>query len=510
MADYYFDQEAADRAIDFFPLFLRHVKGPLAGQPFELLDFQKQIIGDLFGWKRADGTRRYRTAFIEIPRKNGKSTFAAGIALYMLMCDGEEGAEVYSAASTREQASLVYDVALQMCRQDDKIKEAVKLRPSRKLIEFPAANSYYKAIPAEAAGAHGYNAHAIIFDELHTQPNRELWDVLTTSTGARKQPLTVAITTAGHDRSSICYELHRKALSILAGETKDDTFYPVVFSASDADDWTSEEVWRKANPAIGSGVSLDYLATECEKAKANPAYENTFRNLHLNQWTEQEVRWLPMHKWDECAGSIPSDVEQWFAGMDLAESRDVPALVLAGKKGDKVYIKPFLFTPQEPNSQRAEQDKRQLMNWAAMGFVETLPGDIILNRDLVPRVFQVLREYGVKRLAIDPWRAKEFVSALVDMGYPEEHIVKFPQTITQMNEPTRALLDHVTSRRLVHDGNECLRWMASNVVVVRDSNGNIKPAKDKSQDKIDGIVAAIMAIREALVPEPEAPMPVIY
>lgn len=495
---------------EFFEVCLKHGTGSHAGQPFYLLPWQKQVIYDLFGTFHPDTKlRRYTTSYIEVPRKNGKSQFAAGIALWLLCGDGEAGAQVYSAAFTLKQASLVFAMASQMVLADGALSDLLKVRKNSRTIYYDDKGSFYRAIPRDDKDAHGLNAHGIIFDELHNQPDRKLWDTLQTSRGMRTQPMTIAITTAGHDRSSICYELHKQSKGILSGEIKDESFYPVIFAADAGDDWQDPETWKKANPSIGQTVRLDFLDQECERAKLTPSYENTFRNLYLNQWTEQEVRWLPMTAWDACKGEIPDDLE-WYAGLDLAESQDISALVLAGKKDEKVYIKPFFFTPEVTNDRRSESDKKQVHNWVIQGLIDTVPGDIMLNKDMVPKIMEILEQYNVRRLTMDPWRSKEFVSGLTDCGFPEDRIIKFPQTMNHFAEPTRKMLDMVLTKKLVHDGNEVLRWMGSNVVVIQDANGNSRPAKDKSQDKIDGIVAAIMAIREAIAPEPEGPMPVIY
>lgn len=467
------------------------------------------MLRDLFGWKRQDGTRRYRTAYIEIPRKNGKTLLAAGIALYLLIADGEEGAEVYSAASTRDQASLCYDAALQMVRADDVLAAAIQTRPSVKRLNYLKRNGTYRAIPAEAAGAHGFNASGIIFDELHTQPDRELWDVLTTSTGARRQPLTVAITTAGHDRSSICWELHQKAVSILEGNMTDDSFYPVLYSAEIADDWTNEDVWRKANPSLGEAVTLDYLRTECDKAKQSPAYENTFRNLHLNQWTEQAIRWIPMHAWDECGGDISSDGE-WFAGVDLAASRDVNSLVLTKTVGEEVHLKSWFWAPIDSVDQRSHQDRRQVRNWMEAGLIRSTPGSTTDYATIRRDIMEILQSHDVASLAYDPWNATDFMQQLVAAGLDEAKCVKFPQTLAQFAEPTRRFDELIAGRQLKHDRSPVLRWMAGNATVYIDGSGNMRPDKARSQDKIDGIVAAIMALREAMVSSKLGSMPVIY
>ena len=281
--EFHFDENAANIAVLFFERFLHHSKGEWAGRPFQLEQWQKdQVIRPLFGWKRADGTRRYRRAYIEIPRKNGKSTLGAAIALALLYIDSEPGAEVYSAASDREQAAIVFNEARAMVETSPELLRRSK--PFRRSIVVPGTRSSYRVLSADAPHQHGLNAHGIVFDELHTQPDRELWDVLNTSTGARRQPLVVMLTTAGYDRESICWEQHEYARQILQGIVQDDSFFACIYGAEESDDWLDPATWRKANPNLGVTISLDYLEGEARRAQISPAYQNTFRRLHLNQW----------------------------------------------------------------------------------------------------------------------------------------------------------------------------------------------------------------------------------
>jgi phage terminase large subunit-like protein len=299
-SDFYFDRQAALDAIEFFPSCLRHIKGEWAGQPIELADWQKvRVIGPLFGWKRkSDGTRRYRTAYVEIGRKNGKSTLASGIGCYLLFCDHEPGAEVYSAAADREQASIVFDAAREMIEASSHLIGRCKVY--RRKITYK--HNFWRVLSADVATKHGLNPHAILFDELHTQPNRRLWDVLSTGQGARRQPLLFAMTTAGYDRTSICWETHNYALKVMAGIIPDDSFLGVIFAADPDDDWKSEATWAKANPNMGISPKIEFLRAECKKAQEIPAQENVYKRLYLDLWTEQATRWIPMDKWDECHG----------------------------------------------------------------------------------------------------------------------------------------------------------------------------------------------------------------
>lgn len=495
---YVFDEQAAQRAVDFFPDCLVHVKGELAGQPFHLLPWQTAILRDLFGWKRQDGTRRYRKCYIEIPRKNGKSTFAAGVAIYLLLCDKEQGSEIYSAASTRDQASLVYGMASSMLKHSKTLLKHVTIRDSTKRILHKRSDSFYRAISADAEGAHGFNGHGIIFDEVHTQPNRELWDVLDTSTGARRQPLTIAITTAGHDRDSICWELHQYAQGVKDGSIKDDAFYPVLYSADVDDDWKDERVWEKANPCLDASLSRDYLREQCKRAEEQPSFENTFRRLHLNQWTEQENRIIQMDKWDRCRRDItPADYfgRQCYGGLDLSSTRDATAFCLVFPEDDGgVAVLPWFWIPRDNIDMRAGADQRQLRNYAAQGHIEMTDGNEVDVLYLASRIVEVCQDYDVRHIGYDPWNSTGVTQLMMDQGLPEHVLLKMPQSFSTYNEPFKRLLTLIGNQKFRHDGNTVLRWMASNVAHKEDPSGNIRPDKGKSADKIDGICATLMGM----------------
>lgn len=496
-----FSNEHADRAERFFASELRFVEGAKAGQPFTLQPWQAKIVRDLFGWIRDDGSRKYRTAYIEIPRKCGKSTLAAGLALYMLLCDREHRPQVYSAAGDRGQARIVFNAARAMVEANERLGERAELRQYE--IRGRRNGGWYEALSAEAYTKHGLSASGIIFDELHVQPNRELWDVLTTSTGARSQPLTVAITTAGYDRSSICWEMHQRAVAALQEPDSDPYFYPVIYGAESDEDWTAEATWYKANPNLGISLSIEYLREKCNEAQKNPAAENTFRNLHLNQWTQQAVRWLPMRQWDECETEFTAaemEHQPCWAGLDLAATRDVNAFVLVFRPTDNRYrILPFFWAPAELVDARGEQDRRRVMNWAKQGFVTLTPGNIVDYEVIAQDIAALCERFGVQQIAYDPWGpAVSLTQRLEQFGISPGCFIKFVQTISNFAAPTKELETLVADNRFEHDGNPLLRWMAENVVVRQDPSGNIRPDKGNSSEKIDGIVAAIMGLGLAM------------
>lgn len=499
--EFWYDHAAAALACDFFPACLTHVKGELAGKPLELQDWQKErIIRPIFGWKRKDGTRRYRVVYIEIPRKNGKSTVIAGIAILMLLVDREPGAEIYSAAADRDQAAIVFNVAKQMIEQDPALAERSAVL--KRVITAKSGTSVYRVLSADAKTKHGINAHAVLFDELHAQPNRGLWDTLTTSTGARRQPLTVAITTAGYDKHSICWEQHEYACKVRDGIIEDAAFLPVIFAADADDDWTDPQVWAKANPGLGVSVKPEYLKAECAKAKETPAYQNTFRRLHLNQWTEQASRWIDVGVWDEGSGAVDVEAlrgQPCYGGLDLSSTTDLSALALLfpphGEETQWQLLVRF-WMPEANIAKRARQDRVPYDQWATQGFIETTPGNIIDYDHIRARVLEDVERFAIQEIPYDRWNSAQLVTQLGGDGLT---MVPFGQGFASMSQPTKDFEALVVGRKLRHGGNPVLRWMASNVAVLQDPAGNLKPDKGKSTERIDGIVAAIMALGRALV-----------
>ena len=496
-----YDVTKADHAVNFINC-LKHTKGKWRGVPFELLSWQDEIIRTLFGTVKENGYRQYNTCYCEIPKKNGKSELAAAIALYMTCGDGEWGAEVYGCASDRQQASIVFDVAVDMVDQCPALKKRIKPVMSVKRLVYKPTNSFYQVLSAEAYTKHGLNVHAVIFDELHAQPNRELFDVMTKGSGdARTQPLYFLITTAGTDRNSICFEQHQKAVDIIEGRKIDPTFYPVIYGASDEDDWTSEATWNKANPSLGETIDIEKVRNAYISARENAAEENIFRQLRLNQWVKQSTRWMQMDKWDACA--FPVNEEELigrtcYGGLDLSSTSDITAFVLVfppRNDEEKYIILPYCWIPEDNMRLRVRRDHVPYDVWAAEGSLETTEGNVIHYGFIEKFIEELGTKYHIKEIAFDRWGATQMVQDLEGMGFT---VVPFGQGYKDMSPPTKELMKLTLEERIAHGGHKVLRWMMDNVYVRQDPAGNIKMDKEKSTEKIDAAVATVMALDRAI------------
>lgn len=497
----YYDKEYADFAVTFIES-LCHTKGTWAGKKFELIDWQEQIIRDLFGILKPNGYRQFNTAYIEIPKKNGKSELAAAIALLLTCGDGEQRAEVYGAAADRQQASIVFDVAADMVRMCPALNKRVKILASQKRLIYEPTNSFYQVLSAEAYSKHGFNVHGVVFDELHSQPNRKLYDVLTKGSGdARMQPLFFLITTAGTDTHSICYEVHQKAQDIIDGRKIDPTFYPVIYGADDTEDWTSPKVWKKCNPSLGETIGMDKVKTACESAKQNPGEENSFRQLRLNQWVKQAVRWMPMDKWDKCAFAVNEDDLRGrvcYGGLDLSSTTDITAFVLVFPpldEEDKYVIIPYFWIPEGTLDLRVKRDRVPYDVWERQGYLQTTEGNVI-HYGYIEKFIESLGErFNIREIAFDRWGAVQMVQNLEGMGFT---VVPFGQGFKDMSPPTKELMKLTLEQRIAHGGHPVLRWNMDNIFVRTDPAGNIKADKEKSTEKIDGAIATIMALDRAI------------
>ena len=468
--------------------------GDFSGQPFTLRPWLARIIRQLFK-TRADGLRQYRTALLMFPRKNGKTELAAAIAIYCLLFDGQQGGEIYLAAADREQAGKVYHAMVTMLRNDAELAAHVEIIESQKRIVHRKSDSFCKTISAEAYSKHGFNASAVIYDELHVAPNRDLWDVLATSQGARTQPLLIAISTAGYDRHSILWELYAHAKRVFENPAIDPTFLPVIYEAPVEADWTDEKVWKRANPALGDFRSLEDMRILAQRAKEIPAQENTFRRLYLNQWTEQAARWIPLTAWDACQTTVDVAAlrgRRCYVGMDLSSTQDLTALVAVFPSEEGFDVLPQFFVPADKIRERANRDHVPYDEWARRGLLTATPGNVV-DYEAVRAVLHDWHErYELRSIAFDPWNATDLTNRLFNQdGLP---CVKMRQGFASLSAPTKALEKAILSRALRHDGHPVLRWNISNVAVEADAAGNLKLSKKVSTERIDGAAALVMAV----------------
>lgn len=487
----YFDAEAAERACSFFPEVLQLVEGTV--QPFELQPWQAAIVAALWGWKDANGLRRFREAFIFCPRKNGKTPFAAGLMLLSALTDGEPGAQLYSAAPDKNGASLLFRHASEMILREPELQKRSKIYKSLKSIEFPNS-TIFRALAADAHRLHGLNVSLAIIDELHQFPDSELVDVLITGTASRRQPLVVFITTSDFDRPSVCNSKHDYASKVRDGLIADRSFLPVIFEAGPDDDWTSPEVWAKANPNLGVSVSLEYLERECRRAQAEPAYESTFRRLHLNQKTSVETRWIRLEDWDACRRELPNlEGRECYAGLDLSTTTDICALSLVFPIDDLLAVLPFFWVPEA--KLRDKRDRVSYDYFQRAGLVTVTSGNVTDYDRIRADIGALSERYNIQELRYDRWNASSLVTQLQDDGLT---LTAMGQGYVSMAGPTREFERRVLGKTLIHDGNPVLRWMLGNVMVEQDAAGNIKPTKAKSTGRIDGVVATIDAISGAM------------
>lgn len=507
--EFYFSPDRATHALEFFGGWLRHSKGRFAGKPFDLLPWQGEMIAELFGWLRVDDdTRRYRVAYISTAKKSGKSTLLAGIGLYLLVMDGENGAEVYGAAADREQASVVYREAASMVRASPQLSRVLEVIDSRRTIAYRKEASFYRVLSADAFRAEGLNIHGLLFDELHAQKDRRLWDALRYGGAARAQPLLCSITTAGYDRNSICFEQYSYAKAVLRDWQHDPTFFPCIYEADEKDDWTAEDTWPKANPSWGVTIKPEDFAADCREAQLSNTKENAFKRYRLNTWTAQDTRWIKMDAWDSCAAAPPAPLEgrECWCGLDLATTFDTSAFIAVFPAEDGyVDVLCRFWIPGDNATERERKDRVPYAVWAKdpnNGLTMT-PGNVtdydVIRRDIV----EFSKKYNVRQIAIDRWNATQLALQLQGDGL---EVIGFGQGMGSMSSPSKTLEALIASGKVRHGGNSVLAWMAGNASVKVDAAGNIKPVKPKhgSAERIDGIVALVMALGINATYKPQA------
>lgn len=503
-----YDKDKADYTAEFIRN-LKHTKGVWHGVPFDLLPWQEKIILDIFGTVKENGYRQYNTAYIEIPKKNGKSELAAGVGLYLTCGDNEWGAEVYGCASDRQQASIVFDVAVEMVDQCPALKKRVKLILSQKRLVYQPLNSFYQVLSAEAYTKHGLNVHGVVFDELHAQPNRGLYDVMTKGSGdARLQPLFFLITTAGDDpdRTSIGWEVHKKASDILDGTRIDPTFYPVIYGIGENEDWENEGNWKKVNPSLGHTITMEKIRSFYNDAKENPADEKTFRQLRLNQWVRfKTTKWVHLSKWLACITELlkPEVLKgrQCYGGLDLSSKLDITAFVLLFPPAvydPKWRVLWRFWIPEENMRERIRRDNVPYDRWVREGYIKTTPGNVIDYDFIEAEIISLRDRYPILEIGYDPWNAVQTAIKLTDAGLTMAEVRQGYKTMSPAMKELEKLIE---GRELDHGNNPVADWMFGNLEVKQDENENVRPVKGKKTERIDGIVALINALARAILHE---------
>lgn len=501
---HHWDQAAADRAIRFFDLFLVHTKGEWAGHPFHLEEWEADIIRDVWGWRDARGLRMIRNLNIWVARKNGKTTLVAGIGLALCLGDGEPGAEVYSAAADRDQAALVFGQAAEMVQKSPHL--AKRCQVMKRAIYVPQTGGIFRVLSSTAGTKHGLNAHGILIDELHAHKTRDLYDVLTTSVGARRQPLTVTISTAGVGQEGIEWEVYRYASQVRDGLIDDTTTLPIIYEVPKDADWNDQRRWREANPNLGVSVKLEYLQTAYAQAVATPEKQNTFRRLHLNQRVEQVTRWIPIEAWDLCKRTDRT-LDQMagrpvFCALDLAAVRDMTAMAyvfppIPADGPDNQVHRLFVryFIPEDTIQARYLRDRVPYPTWRDQGHLGTTPGNVTDFTALRAAVQDAAARFDLREIAVDPWAGLQLMNEMMADGMP---VVQHRQGFVSYAAPCKAWERMILSQAVAHDGNPVLRWNVGNLAKSEDSAGNQKPDKAKSTERIDGAVAGIMALGRAV------------
>jgi phage terminase large subunit-like protein len=490
---FYFDAEKAVRPVQF-ARFCRHLKGPLAGEPIVLEPWQVFIIVSVYGFfRKSDDRRVVRTVYIEVPRKNGKSTLLSVLALYHLIADGEASAEVYSAAVSRDQAKIVFGDAQAMVRGSPDLR--TMLTNHRNVVSHDPSNSKFEALSADAGSLEGKNPSFSVVDEVHVHKTPDVWDVLNVAAGARAQPLIVGITTAGTNKEGIAYQLRDYVEKLLNGTVEDPTFFGVIYTMDHDDDWRDPSVWRKANPNYGVSVQPDDLDRLFLQANESPSAETNFRTKRLNEWMNATSAWLKSTDWEACDTELPP-IEEFegqpcYLGLDLASVSDFACVAALFPQPPYVYVYLKSYLPLDTIQDKGGHMAHQYRKWMEQENLVATDGNVTDLAYIKDQVLSMCEKYNVREIAFDPYGANELSASLIDKGLP---MIKFGQGILSMSGPSKSFEKLVKAGHLVHGNDPILTWMASNAVVYNDPNDNIKVKKDTDAAKIDGIIAAIMAL----------------
>lgn len=509
-----FSSEHGWHVINFIERFFVHIKGALAGKPILLDPWQKFWTACLYGWRRADGRRRFTRAYEEVARKNGKSTWKGPQGAYLFMMDGEPGAEVYAVASTREQAMTVFKPAFEnfkrWARKSAGMARSFRVFEGLNQERIEAGASVFKPIASNADAQDGFNPSAVLYDELHAQKSREQWDVLESGFGAREQPLLSAITTAGFILDGICTEVRSYLISVLEGRRKDDDFFGYVYTLDEGDDPHNEKNWIKANPGLGCSKAIDYMRGMSRKAKALPSALANFKTKDLNIWCNDAEGWLDIDVWDKGGKKFSREQlagRECYGGLDLASTRDLTAFSLVfppADQGGEWVVMVWTWCPEAKIADQAD-DAAPYDRWKTEGWITATPGDVTDYAPVRETILEACRTYTVMEIGFDRWNAQQLSNELMEADVP---LVEVPQNTGGMYPGSRKLEELIYARRLRHGANPVLRWAAGNVSLLHDSNDNFRPDKKRSKPKgrIDPIVATVMALSRAVNYVEDAPI----
>lgn len=503
---YYINEQIALKSINFITL-LRHTKGKFAGINFQLLPFQiKFLIDVLATYDKTTQNRRYKTAMLFIPRKNGKTEFIAALLNYFLFVDDEKGKSIYCAANETEQAKIVFDAAQIIVSQNQTLSINSTIFKSTKTIEKKTIfKDFIKVLTANAETKDGLNPYIYVYDELHAAKNDNLWQVLEEGQVSRSNPLAIIISTAGHNKQGIMKQKYDYAKQVEEGIVDDESFYSMIYEANEQK-WQDEREWLRANPAIGYGVQLENLRSRFLKTINNASEEVSFKTKHLNIWCNSAKAWINDSVWCACRGEVKKDIE-FYAGLDLSSVEDITAYVLFGQSGDKNYIVPFYWIPEENARARSKRHRVPYVDWINKGFIKSTPGNVV-DYDFIQRdILEINTKFKIKTTGYDRWNSTGIITNLTNEGLD---LTPYGQGFASMSAPTKEIYSMVLQKSLIHNNCPVMRWMISNVVLRMDSAGNVKPDKEKSREKIDGAVAMVMACGTKLLLSKNTPTPSPY
>ncbi|MER2493376.1 terminase large subunit [Catenovulum sediminis] len=500
-----FSRQHAEKILTYFPFFCVHVEGELSGQPIYLEPWQSFVLINVFGWYRFDDeldrwVRRFDKLYLEVPRKNAKSMLLSGIGTYMTAFDGEGGAQVYSAATKKDQAKIVFDAAAEMVKKSPALKKIFSVQKIELTVE--SSFSRFRPLARDADSLDGLNSHCNIVDELHAHKTRELWDVLINGTAARTQPLTAAITTAGTNREGICYQQREYVASILKGKIEDDSYFGVIYTIDDNDDPYDESNWFKANPNLGKSKKLKTMRSEAKQAQISGEAKINFLIKHLDYWTDAAVEWIDSIKWQNCAQEFPENVHELpcWVGVDYAPMHDVTAVILlySDQSSGKFYVKSEFYYATNSIDELPEAIQTKFKRWEHSGHLKTVAGSMMDLDTVEARILELKTHPNVKEINLDPWNTYQLTARLDDKGLDAVHV---PQTVKNFSESMKFTEALVFEQKLIHDNNPMMNWMIGNLQVKPDLNGNVFPRKadNKSENKIDGPVGLFTAMNRAMI-----------